>query len=589
MTYTVLPPQQTGSKFTIIQVQEIAGLNTRDKSLTRMPDEFLSLQNIVLKGRGFSKRPGSTTFGTAQVGNSVAAIGALTQDSGDTPLMMVGQTLYKYVSGAWAASDKTNYTADLASSIVTMTSRSGSSLDSGTSSSGSTSYFVEDTSKTWTPGQWIGHCIVIQGEVKLITDNTATIVFLGDKLNSDDNTAYQSKAYTLYAVSPFAFIANGTDFVQKYDLTTTTPIDGTQVTNGKPLPKFSYLSVYQGRLIGSTATGDNNDRVFMMDQAIGENITTDTNLNVNLNFFNDGDGIVAHGPLPLPSGSLLLVAKNNSIHAVEGTNILNYTSRPIFTDLGCIAPKTFQIYGARAIWLSQRGVVSVGKDQEYLNAYTRALLISDEALPISFPIQDDIDAATDQERANATAAFVDHKYYLQIGTKCWYYDLEQTNLQKRNVWVDLSFPFAFNVIQDIDQIIYAGRQTSGQAYKLFTGTKDVATKVVMSIETADISLPGTPNVWLDRVELSSEAENSTVLKLQVSVDGGDYGDVITNTLNRADHVYTFKLGVRCKSFRLKITENGSQSPVRIHLPIQIYVNVSEFGDSGTTQNSLSPP
>lgn len=588
MTYVILPPQQTGSKFTIIEVQEMAGLNTRDKTLARMPDEFSKLTNVTLKGRGLEKRGGSDVLGSVQDGDFVSAFSSLEQDSGTTLLMMVKNTLYKFVGGNWTPSDKTDYAQDLPASIVTMTSKSGDSVASGTTTAGTTPYYIEDSGQTWTTGQWIGYCVVIRGEVKLITDNDATNLFVGDKLNSDSNAFYQGQDYDIFAVAPFVFIANGTDFVQKYNLTTTTAIDGTHVTGGRPLPKFNFLSVHQGRLVGSIGTGNNNDRIFLMDQGIGENMTTDTNLNININFSNDGDEVVAHGSLPLPGGSLLLVAKNRSIHAVEGTNILNYTSRPIFTDVGCVAPKTFQIYGARAIWLSQRGVISVGKDTEYLNAYTRSLLISDEALPISFPIQDEIDAFSDEEKANATADFFNHRYYLQIGSRAWYYDIEQTNLQKRNVWVDLNFPYSFNIIKEVDLVLYGAGQTSGQAYTLFTGNKDRSENVIMEIESSDIYLPGLPNAWIDRVEITAEKELSTVLRLQVATDGGSYGNVITNTLNRNDYVYTFKIGVRCKSFRIKITENGSQNPVRIHLPMRIFLNVSEFGDPGTKQSSLSP-
>ena len=581
MTSRLLSPSDTGSAFAILEISEFSGLNTRDKGMSRTPDEASSLKNIILKGRGFEKRAGSAVFGAAQTGSKVVGLGALTQDSGVTPLMMVNQTLFKYVSSAWAAGDKTNYTANLDTSIVTMTTKSGSSLDSGTTSSGTTPYLIEDSSKSWTPGQHIGRCVLILGEVKLITDNTSTILFLGDKLNGDTASVYQTIAYSIFAVAPFAFIANGTDAVQKYNLTTTTPIDGTHVSGGKALPLFKFLSTHQGRMVGSTGTGDKNDRVFFTDQGIGENMTVDTNLNINLNFFNDGDEVSAHGSLPLANGSALLVTKTRSVHAVEGTNILNYASRPVFSSVGCIAPKTFKILGTNAFFLSHLGVMSIGNSEAQ-----RGVL--DDPLPISLPIQEEIDALTTAQKTNACAQFFGNRYYIQIGSRCWYYDLEQSLRQQRHVWLNGTFPYGFNIFAEIDGAFYGGNQLSGQAYTILTGTQDGSTNVTMQWESSDISIPGMPSVWVENVEITAEESASTMLRLQIATDGGSYGSIIGHALDNESRVYVFPIRKYCKNFRLRLTETGSETPVRIHLPIRVYYGSSEYGESGSKDSSLTP-
>lgn len=580
MSYRVLAPSDTGSKFVILEITDIAGVNTRDKSMSRPPDQFHNLQNILLKGRGFEKRAGSQPKGAFMPGDSVSSLGFLETDSGITPLAMVDSSLFKFVSGSWIQGDKMDYTADRFASIVTMTTKSGSSLDSGTTTSGTTPYLIEDTAQTWTPGEHIGRCVVIRGEVKLITDNTTAILFLGDKLNSDTASFYQSQAYNIYAVAPHAFIANGVDSVQKYDLTTTTPIDGTHVSGGKAFPIFSFLSTHQGRLVASTGTGNNNDRIFLTDQGIGENITLDTNLNINVNFFNDGDAVTAHGSLPLSNGSTLLVAKTRSVHAVDGTNILNYISRPVFDNVGCIAPKTFKIMGGNAFFLSHLGVMSLGNSEGQ-----RGLL--DSPLPISDDIQDEIDAFSYEDKQAACAEFHENRYYFQVGNKAWYYDIEASLRQQRHIWVPLSFPYAFNDIKEIDGDLYGGRQTSGQVYTILTDTKDGTTNVSMVMETSDITLPGISNMWVDRFEISAEEELSTILKLQISYDGSDFGPIVNNALDNANKVYSFPIGVRCKSFKLRLSETGSQTPSRIHLPIRIFLAVSDFGDGGSKQSSLS--
>lgn len=576
VNYIETPATERTKNFDVMEITEIAGLNRRDSDLSLQNDEFNSLQNVLLKGRGFEKRSGIDTYGSAQSGSKVVGLGHHESDTGITPLMMVNQTLYKYTAGNWAASDKTNYTANLDTTILRFSSKSGSSVDSGTSTSGSTAYLVEDTGQTWTPGEYQGFCVVIEGEVKYIADNTEVLLILGEKMNSNVDADYQSKGYSIFALTPHAFILNGTDGVQKYDLTTTTEIDGTHVTSGKALPNAKIGCVHQGRMWLATGTGDDNDRAFLTDVGVGENVTTDTNLNINLQFFNDGDNVTNLGSMSLSEGSACVVAKTESIHVVEGDNILNYTSRSVVEREGCYAQKSFATGRGSAFMLGKGGKVISLSDigQGPLS----------DPLPISRVIQDEIAALTETEQQNACGIVFDNKYFLRAGDTMWYYDIEQSLAQNRHIWVDVTYgegTVDFNVMAVINDLLYGGSAADGQAYSLFSGNDDNADPIEMLVDSGEITLPGRPHFWVERVEIMAEQQASTVLSFQFLTDGGSFGSVQSATLDDADCRYVFNVQKRCKSFRYRISESGTNAAARIILPIRIFYRRSDSGEDAT--------
>jgi hypothetical protein len=360
--------------------------------------------------------------------------------------------------------------------------------------------------------------------------------------------------------------------LQKYNLTTTTPLDGTHVASGKAIPIAKYAWGHQGRLWYAEGSGNDNDRVYITDPGIAENITLDANLNLNLQFFNDGDRVTGGGSLPLEEGSISIVTKRNSVHAVEGTDILNYKSRPIMRGRGSVAPKSFCIHGQNAFFLSDIGVMS-------LSTSSNALL--NDPIPISRPIQPDLDAMSSAQMANACGAVFENKYYLQVGGSAWYYDIEASLRQQKHVWVPVEFPYDLNVMAVIGGVLYGGNQSSGQNYTLLTGTQDGSTRVTMVAESAEISLPGRPQMWVERVEFMAEPDSATVLRFQYAIDGGSYGAVQNITLDNNDRRVSFNVQKRCYGFTFKLTENGTNTPVRISFPIRVYLTTSDYGESGS--------
>lgn len=562
--------------FDVLEVFAIAGLNLRDNPLSIPFDEFLSLRNVILDGRGIIKRKGSDPYGSAMTGDLVSGLGHHESDSGITPLAMVGQTLYKYVDGDWAASDKTDYAADTNAVILRFNSKGGSVVDSGTTTSGSTSYLLEDTGKSWSLGQYAGFCVVIDGEIKYIADNTGTTLVLGEKLNSNTDSDYQSKSYEIFALSPHAFILNGVDTVNKYDLTTTTPINGDHVTDGKALPIASVGAVHQGRMWLATGTGDQNDRVFLTDVGVGENITTDTNLNINLQFFNDGDRIRNIGSMSLGNGSACVVAKQESVHVVEGENVLNYTTRSVIDREGCYAQKSFVTGRGTAFML--------GKDGKVLSLTDLGEGPLSNPLPISLPIQSAIRAHTDAEQQNACATIYDNKYFLRVGNEMWYYDIEESLSQNRHVWVDISHgngDLHFNTMAVIDETLYAGSSADGQVYKLLSTDYDGDEEIEMVINSGSFTLPGGRNFWVERVEIIADESDATVLSFQYAINGGDFSFVQSATLNNADSRYVFNVQKRCRSFKYRISESGQEPAAKISLPIRVFFRESDTGEDGT--------
>jgi hypothetical protein len=574
MAYNIVPPSDS-EQYECLEITRIGGLNTRDQALSLGPDEFTELKNVFTEGRGFEKRLGLADFGTEQgSSDKVVGLGFYEDDTnGIIPLMTAGQTLSKYVSSAWAASDKTDYTDALNTQIVPFHSKSGSSLANGTSTAGSTSYQIEDSGAAWTEGQYQGFCVVIEGEVKYIADNDATTLILQDKLNSDTDSDYQSKAYNIHAVAPHAFIMNGTDHIEKYDLTTTTEIDGTHVTGGKALPIASVGATHHGRMWLAAGAGDDNDRLFITDEGMGENITTDTNLNINIQFENDGDSVVAIGSAPLSTGAVMVSAKKRSVHLTEGDNILNYTTRPIIRGDGCIAQKSFAVGRGTAFMLGEKGVFSIA------DLGTAPL---NDALPISRDIQPTIDALTDAQKVDACGAVHDNKYWLAIGGKMWYYDMEESLIQNKHVWCDASVDAVnFNIMKVIDNKLYVGDDTKGQVYQFLTGNQDDGENIEMVVSSGRFSLPSRPHMWIDRIEIMAEKQTSTVLSMQHGIDGAALGTITNKTLSNDNNRYVFNINKRCYDFTWKMTETGSNTAARIYYPIRIFFARGETGEDGS--------
>jgi hypothetical protein len=250
---------------------------------------------------------------------------------------------------------------------------------------------------------------------------------------------------------------------------------------------------------------------------------------------------------------------------------LNYTSRPILK-AGSIARKSFAIGGGSAFFLGERGVHEVRSDQNE---------VLPSPVPISRDIEDDINAMSSAQRQNACGIVFDNRYYLQVGGTIWYYDIEASLREQKAVWVNLDYSWDFNVFAVIDNVLYAGDQTNGQAYQLHTTNADNSEPFTMVLESADISLPGRPQLWVERLEIMAETQTSTILQFQVSTDGGSYGTIATNTLDNTDGRYVFPIQKRCYSFKMKLTESGSNAAARIIYPLRVFFKVSEYGDSGT--------
>lgn len=568
-----------GSDFSQIEIFAVRGMNTTENPLSLNNEEMTNFVNWMLKPRHMIRRLGSALFGTDPGGTKVQGIGHLEQDSGTTLLFLnsLGD-LYKYSAG-WTVSDKTTYDVTNDANIVTFTSKNGNSVVNGTSSSGTTKYLVEDASKTWVPGAYKGMCVVIRGETKYILDNTVTVLFLSDRLNNELDSYYQSQTYDIYAIDPMAFIANGVDFVQKYNLTTHVPLDGTHVTSGEPVPKFRYLAVHQGRLWGARGSGDDNDRVFISDVGVGEQYTKDTNLNVNLSFQNDGDEVTGIASLPLRSGSVLIVAKNESVHSVEGDNVLNYVVHVKFTKGGCIAPKTLKVAGRSAFMLSLDGVLRFSGDG--------ASDLLDSPIPISEAISNEIAAFSLADRRAACAEVCDNKYFLGIGSTLFMYDIVESIRREQHIWSKLSFPWSFNYLHAAGGVLYAGSSTTGQVYQLFTGNDDNGTRITATMETSEISFPGGAAGYVDRLEIMASENSDVVLRLAVAVDGGSYGSYITCTLDQDLGIYRFPIKERGSKFKFKFIDNWTGTPVQIAMPIRILYSVGSFGARETKADFAS--
>lgn len=561
--------------FSVIEIFAIRGVNTNENAMSLNSEEMTVFENFMLGPRHMKRRKGSALIGTDPGSiTKIIGLGHLEQDTGTT-LLMLGNNgdLYKLVAGTWTVSDKTNYDVTNDATIITFTSKNGSSVENGTTSSGSTKYILEDASKTWTPGAYKGKCVVIRGETKYILDNSAVQLFLSDRLNLETDSSYQTQTYNIYDVDPVAFISNGVDYVQKYNLTTTTPLDGTHVTSGEALPRFRYIVAHQGRLFGLRGLGDENDRAFISDQAVGEQFTKDTNLNVNLSFLSDGDELTGGVSLPLSGGSVLLATKNESVHSIEGDNVLNYSVHARFTKGGCIAPKTLKVSGRSAFMLSLDGILRFSGDggSELL----------DRPIPISEPIAADIAAVSETDRRLACAEVFENKYFLCVGSTMYVYDIIESLKREQHVWSTLEYPWTFNQLHAAGSALYAGSKTTGQVYQLLTGNDDDGDRITATMETAWLTSPGGATWYMDRMEIIADENSSVVLRVAIATDGGSFGSWITMTLDTDLGVYKFPVGIRATSFKFKLIDNYTGAAVRIAMPIRLFYSVDSFGLSET--------
>lgn len=556
--------------FAVAEIFAVRGINTSEHPLSLNTEEMTVFTNFLLHPRHIKRRLGSDLYGSDPGSiTKVIGLGHLEQDSGIT-LLFLGNNgdLYKYSSG-WSVSDKTNYDVTNDANILTFTSKNGSSVENGTTTSGTTKYIIEDTGKSWTPGAYKGNCVVIRGETKYILDNTATTLFLSDRLNRDTDSSYQTQAYNIYAIDPLAIIANGVDFVQKYNLTSHVPLDGTHVTNGEAVTKFRHIAVHQGRLWGAKGSGDDNDRVFISDVGVAEQYTKDTNLNINLSFQNDGDEITGIVSLPLRDGSVLLAAKNESVHSVEGSTVLEYAVHARFTKGGCIAPKTLKVSGRSAFMLGFDGVLRFSGDG--------AADLLEKPIPVSEPIATELAAISEANRRLACAEVWDNKYFLCVGSTMYVYDIVESIRREQHIWSKLEYPWTFNQLHAAGNVLYAGSATTGQVYQLFSGNDDDGTRITATMETGQITFPGAPAGYVDRIEILADEDSSCVLRVAVSVDGEAYGAYITATLDSDLGIYRFPIQERGTSFKFKFLDNYTGTPVRIAMPIRIFYSIGSFG------------
>jgi desulfoferrodoxin (superoxide reductase-like protein) len=294
-------------------------------------------------------------------------------------------------------------------------------------------------------------------------------------------------------------------------------------------------------------------------------------LNINLQFENDGDRVVNLGSVPFERGSAMVTAKTKSVHMTEGENILNYTTRPIIRGDGCIAQNSFAIGRETAFMLGEKGVFS-----------TSNIGVLNDPLPISRIIQPDIDALTDAERAAACGAVFEDKYFLVVGGRMWYYDIEASMRQNKHVWIDMQYEqINFNVLEVIDNVLYGGDDAQGQVHQLFTGNQDDSDNIELIVTSGEVSLPRRPHMFIDRVEIMVEKETSTVMNFQYALDGGSLGAVESKTIDQDNSRYVFNVNERCYSFKYKITETGSNEAARVILPLRIFFKYSETGEDGT--------
>lgn len=216
----------------------------------------------------------------------------------------------------------------------------------------------------------------------------------------------------------YAIFANGVDVIKQYDgssvasvsfvddsnVAVTTP-DVAPVDDARP----TFMFVHQNRVF---YLGDPVYPYRLWTPNAGTHNVCGANADVIDVNVGDGDPLV--GGSTLTTGVAVLF-KENSIHALSGTNPTDATTAPfvispVSRELGCIAPDTIVAVGAEVYFLSQRGF-------KRLKYTTVTGNITDaDPLHAAQPILDTLDL-TRASQANACFNPIDRMIYLSIPIK----------------------------------------------------------------------------------------------------------------------------------------------------------------------------
>jgi hypothetical protein len=170
--------------------------------------------------------------------------------------------------------------------------------------------------------------------------------------------------------------------------------------------KPKYLVAHTNRLFCTTAdTAIPADTVYASDFLDGESWDL---VGASVRVGGDGDPITALYPW---INNNLIVFKQRSIHMIVADPLIDpslWVIKLLSNRIGCVSHRSVQAVGADIYFLAQDGVRSISQIQSGA--------VADIGQPLSFPIQDQIDALTRANQAWICSAYYKNRYFLSVAT-----------------------------------------------------------------------------------------------------------------------------------------------------------------------------
>jgi len=387
-------------------------LDTKSDPLLIKKNKFIDCKNIITTDLWFEPREWITTYWNQVWTASINWQGAILKESWDILVRVFWNKFQKLIS--WTRTDITTV-SNITCSIV-----SYNCSDLTTAYVKNWTWTNESTNRVFTPNWWWMTINAYASKIlritswtwtyqeKLITSNDLTNIYIEWIFETIPDA---TSVYEIREIAPHIIFTNWTDTVFKYDWTT--------ITNLTQMIKFHSIEVQHNKLFWARRD---------IDFLYFSNTATDFFPKDNYISINQDWDIIVWIQKNLQN---LIIYKQNSRYTLMWYDLNSFQLIVSDTMVWCIAQKSITHWNNWNFFLWFWWVYSINTLQ---NATT------DEWLPISEDINNNILSHTAQELQNAVGWLIKNKYYLSIWNEVFTYDINQNYRKNTTVWTIQKYP-----------------------------------------------------------------------------------------------------------------------------------------------------
>lgn len=242
---------------------------------------------------------------------------------------------------------------------------------------------------------------------------------------------------------------------------------------------------------------------------LGDETTWDTTNDVFAIAENDGSEIHR---IAAPFGQYIMVFKETSVHMLFGDTIDTFGTRPMFENLGLVAPRSLAVTDNLAIWVSHRGI---------------HLFDGERLHDIGEPKQDEIELALEDDNLQKLMAggLNGFLYFLSFPSSSSSTENDRTIVYdlRRRAWV--SDTRGFNAFAQAigpgdGGEFYAGDVKDGQVYQLDTGEDDDGSDIKWTVKTRKVDFGERQAIkGLQRIRRDGSIPSSASVTMSFDIDG----------------------------------------------------------------------